>query len=300
MTDVVTRNRNRALLSTTSGSSAKVTYIVIYTYDSAVTVAAETVRSTFITQLSTAIDDGSFVSSLQSEAAAVFTSSLTTSSSDLSVGEVTVVVVVRPVPTQSPTTTPKSDDSTVMDSPAALGGIIAGSVIAIFVIGFFIGQAWAHKKDKKIQRYADRSDLYVNPGNSMHAGKIFPIASDELMDDFGNIAVSVDEIGIVRTKPKNKTPTRQSSPGRGGLTEYYDGGRSRKILFLVASDMTPTIEQHDATAGEGKGIVIGMDDEHDESVHHMSDEDDHPDTNDKPEYLSHDLVNPPRHNSFYL
>ena len=142
--DVARRERNRNLLSLTSGS-AKVTYVVVYTYDSAVTVSAETIRTTFITQLTAAIDDGSFVSSLQTVASSVFTGSISTSASDLDVGEVTVIVVERPLPTQSPTTAPKNDGNDPPISAIGLAGAIAGGIIFFVVCGFCVSQFWKYR-----------------------------------------------------------------------------------------------------------------------------------------------------------
>ena len=167
--DVVSRrSRNRALLATTASSSATVTYDVIYTYDSAITVSGATVRSTFISQLTTAITDGSFVSSLQSSGSSVFTSSVTTSASDLSVGEVKVIIIDRPLPSQSPTSAPKRDSTkdSALSRPIVLAGVIAGSTVLIFIIGFCLGRGYRFTLKDGLKKDGKHNIVKIVPVNT--------------------------------------------------------------------------------------------------------------------------------------
>ena len=318
VTEVARRNRNRALLSTTSGSSAKVTYIVIYTYDSAVTVAAETVRSTFITQLSTAIDDGSFVSSLQMVAASVFTSSVKTSSSDLSVGEVTVVVINRPMPTHSPVLR-SSVGEKKFGNPGAIAGVVIGCCVISILVGWLIfsvsarrkeGNQWNHKY------HIDNNDHM----HLIHNSKILPSVEktggieDFYDDDSDNgigMGVSLDDIGVIRTKKKQNGPKRTHS----SIFSKYRSTDHKNLLFFDIGGMSPTLSDQPVLirtkSGNLNSMILGLDDresldEPDQPLDQhspcssRSGVSDTPDVAETPEGLALELIKPVRYPSFYL
>jgi hypothetical protein len=217
--DVARRSRSRSLLSLTAGSGTKVTYTVVYTYDSAVTVVADSIRSNFISQLKSAITDGSLLTSLQSAVSSVFTASITASAADLSVSDVTVVVIERPLPTQNPTLAPDSNSPfNVLDNGGVIAGIVIGCVLVVsLVVSYFVLKYWNKitddvTKETNVEKYAvNKLSVPSFDLDDVDDGYDDYDDDDDDSDDGIGMGVSIDDIGKLKTKKKN---TRGSVNGR--------------------------------------------------------------------------------------
>jgi hypothetical protein len=276
--DVARRSRSRSLLSVT-GSGTKVTYTVVYTYDSAATVAADTIRSNFISQLTLAINDGSLLTSLHFAVSSVFTSSITTSATDLSVSDVTVVVIERPLPTQSPTTAPKIEEEDPMSKPFIIGGIVAGSIVLIFALGFCLGQGFSLSANG-IKKKQDLGNNKV---------RIMPVNSE---DDFET--PRKPNHGSSKESQKKKkffdVSALSPAPQQPATDQSYDDGGV--IGFTEIKSNNSSFRENDRWAYKNKnhnrrdGKIQPRNDSHDE------DDEDQPDFADIPNHVVRELVRP--------
>jgi hypothetical protein len=167
-------------------------------------------RASFINQLTSAINDGSFLSSLQTVASTVFTADIATSADDLAVSSVTVVVIIRP--TQSPTSVPVLDEASADSkassselNPMVVAGGAVGGFLFICLLGFCISRAFCSNSALKAK---DQTN------------KIVPVELDISDKDYDSTVSNA-----VTVKP-------------------------RRLRFLDVSGLTPTHEQVEASEVE--------------------------------------------------